>query len=254
MTDKQHPEPKGVIGPRTEKLEIQDPAAPAPQGAAPAAPAQVEVEVDGQKFLVDAAVAKALQSKKEEPAQVTSPAQPAAPAKPEDKKIEIDVERMFSDPAGFVSDLTDRIKREVRAESEHKSALDKAREVFWGKFYADHEDLKDADLVVKTVMTRDFNEISVMPVDKQQGEIAERTRKELIKLGVRREAKATAPAAIVEGGDTSLPPEAHGTPRVAASDVPASITAIMGKANEKRREARQRLGQGSSPATPTRRA
>jgi hypothetical protein len=168
---------------------------PAPETipAAPAVGADVEVQIDGAAVKVSPAVAKALDAanKAAETAKTAAAtaetARAAAEAKlpkekaPANQADDLEV-IIFSDPKEAIR----RIKEEVTTSVRGELGVDRARDAFWSAFYDENPGLKDADLVVKAVMGREFESMRPMTTEKAREHLAEATEKELLRLGIQR--------------------------------------------------------------------
>lgn len=228
------------------------PAATAPEleGTAPAAAAAaetVEVEIGGKTLKVDKATAEALNAFKKTvtdagvaskaqldqlTAQVAA-AQPKGQPKGEPAAPDYDT-LIFTDPKKAVQLIKDEIRGELNAQLSSTNA----QADFWREFYTQNTDLKDADWLVKSILSRDFKKFEKMQVPEAIKALAETVKGDILKLSGKKEKKE--PSTELEGGNERRPkPSKEGEAESKGS--PTSITDVL-----KARRAARRAGAGAA--------
>lgn len=118
-------------------------------------------------------------------------------------------ELLFTDPKKAVSMLRQQAKDDVMGEIGKKENEKK----YWGNFYEENPDLRNADLVVQSITREKWTEISNLPLAEASKVIAREARKHVEKIrglsdGTRTElARTTASALPASGGN---PPKVAG--------------------------------------------
>lgn len=182
-------------------------------------PVGVEIEIGGQKYMVNEAMAAAIRAERENVSRssdalkqefqnqietIRSEIKRPEPEKKETKEVsfwdepEKYFEKFRGDIEKRINDATENVKKDLV--SQYQS--DKSTESFWSAFYGEHKDLKEDDFIVKSVLQRDYDELKSLPVSKARAELAERTRKTLLKYTG---TKSTDKTPVVEGGPTPTP-------------------------------------------------
>jgi hypothetical protein len=211
-----------------------------PATGAPAAPEPVVVKIGDKEYKVDPDVAKLLDTERKAAADAKTAAEDAerkaaeAAKKPPVEKPVVpqgdDLETiLFTDPKVAIQLIKDEVIAGVRADQ----AVARAQEGFWTSFYEENPGLKDADIVVKAVMGREFEAMKPMPLAKASGHLAEATQKELLRLGIKREKGKGKP--VAEGGNE---PGAKGTKKDVSTHQPTS-TGLSGILKERAEQRRQ---------------
>lgn len=172
----------------------------------PAAPTPVEVKLGDKTFSVAPEVAAELESAKRAAAdagtakaateaKLAEALQKAQPQKIEQKQEDDLDTLLFTNPKEAIKRLKDELRTEIRAET----SVARAQDHFWTAFYDENPGLKDADLVVRAVMSREYETMKPLELDKARSHLAEATQKELLKLGIKREKGKGKP--VGEGGN-----------------------------------------------------
>lgn len=104
--------------------------------------------------------------------------------------------QFFTDPKSALAELEERIVGRV-SEAYTKT---KAQDSFWKGFYKDNDDLKDADIIVKAVMSQKWASVKDMPLVDAKKTIADASREYLLKAVGKKAGKAPKNDTIVEGG------------------------------------------------------
>ena len=227
------------------------PAAVAPEleGKAPTAAAEtVEVKIGDKTLKVDKATAEAITAFKtatdkagtDAKAQLDALAaqvakltpKAALPAATEGPDYET---LMFTDPKKAVQ----LIKEEIRAELNTTLSATNAQTAFWTEFYAQNPDLKDADWLVKSILTREMPRMMKMQVPEAIKDLSETVKGEILKLSKVKPAKD--PKDEVEGANESRRKPSKETD--AGKDSPTSITDVL-----RQRKAARRAGASGAAA------
>lgn len=180
-----------------------------PAGA-PVAPEPVVVKLGDKEFKVAPEVAKELATAQKAASDAgiakTETERKLAEAlrkgEPEKKVVNQDDDLktiIFTDPDEAIR----RIEAKVTAGVEAKLQVGKAQEQFWSSFYDENPGLKDADIVVRAVMGREYESMKPLTLEKAREHLAEATQKELLKLGIKREKGKGKP--VAEGGNEPGP-------------------------------------------------
>lgn len=227
------------------------PAATAPEleGKTPAAAAEaVEVKLGDKTFKVDKATAEAIAAFKDatEKAGVTTKAQldalsaqvtkltPKEVVKPAAEGTNYET-LLFTNPEEAVR----RIKAEIREELNGTLAATNAQQSFWTEFYVQNPDLKDADWLVKSILTREMPRMMKMQVPEAIKDLSDTVKGEILKLAKVQPAKD--PKGEVEGANESGRTRSKVTD--AGKDSPTSITDVL-----KARKAARRAGASGAAA------
>ena len=220
---------------------------PNAKGAAKA-PAPVDLEVDGKKFSVPPEVAAALSAaqKAATDAGVASKDTEAALRK-EIEAIQAKLPKdsakdapnpddydtlLFTNPKAAIQ----RIKDEVKADLQAQSAVKDAQVGFWSAFYEEHPELKEDDLVVKAVMSRDMEDLRPLKVAEAIKKLGSATQKYLLDRGVKRE--KTKKGDKMEGGNEKSPKKSDSSNVSGDSPTTGGITAVLKDRAAARRAAR----------------
>lgn len=215
--------------------------------AAPAATTPVEVKLGDATFKVDPAVATALTearkaaeaagvAAKETEQRLTAQLEelrkqvPAKPAAPAGNEKDIDV-LLFSNPKEAAAAIKQEAKDEIRAEMQARED----RAAFWTGFYAAFPELKEDDLVVQAVLSRDFASLKSLQVPEATVKLGESVQKYLLERGIDR--KKTKKGGEIEGGTESgvrSPKKGTGEPSLQPT---TSLTAVLRERQQKRRAA-----------------
>jgi len=171
-----------------------------------------KVTIGDQEFAVTEEMAKALNSQKEEFDSALSEIRNETKTQIQDLQKEIKpVEKkeeeldVWSDPAGYIKNQIESAKTEIETKLTGAYNKQVSQQKFWDNFYAENDDLKDDKFMVEAVMGRDWNELGSMDGSKAAKKLAERTRKEILKLNPQKKVKQVK----IEGGSIKQekPPE-----------------------------------------------
>lgn len=229
-------------------------------GAAPepAGPAMVEVTLGGKKYLVPAAAAADLQAqytaqeaelgrvrgeldsaRRAPPAAATTPtASPATPAA--STSDDLDTE-FFTSPSQAIGKVTRTLRDEIKREMRQEYTLEQARAKWWADFYKAHDHLIGSEVLVETIMQRNFAELEKLPVDQQAGALAAKVETELERI-IKARTERRPPSNVDNGrpveGVSRPAPAAPPSASSAAPQRPTSIADITKAARERRLNAR----------------
>lgn len=210
------------------------PGAPPTQPLVPSLPVDVEVELGGKKFKVApelAEVIKAMRTPPEPaPQQQIVYAQPPAQQPPSDPLDGLE-QLWYTRPREAYQFLEERITNKVRQEY----TAERNRERTWESFYSKHPDLKPWTHFVQAAYAKNVTMLGNMTVEKGLDRLAELTREELLAAtsGFRHNAPTQTPPVITEGASSSSP---AGTPVVAPTEPPSSLTAALKARKAQRRQ------------------
>lgn len=197
----------------------------------------VEVEVNGQKFLVtpeaklafegyQAGVNLALNQRQ-------SPAQPdPAPTPSED---DLDENLLFSDPKAYTAKLTEKIVKQVRADNQAEAGMTQ----FFNHFYTENKELSRADdhELVTSILNSRWNEFKDMPANKASTELGKAVRERLLAVAKRFGAGKAGEETVLEAGTHPTPiPETPAAPTT--GQLPGSLTEIIRRRQAAREAAR----------------
>jgi hypothetical protein len=147
-------------------------------------------------------------------------------------------EMLFTDPAGAVKKITETIKAEVMTDVRSAYTAETSQKDFWSGFYKDNKDLKDADMIVQSVMTRDWESLKALDTADASKKMADSARKELLKLGVGK-GKKTETVHTESGGTQDRPAGAGNDDTDNVQE--GSTVGILRKRANARREAAAKL-------------
>jgi len=212
-----------------------------------------EITIGGKKFVVNQQMAEAIRSEQDNfqgsniqfqrelkerldrlEGQLSKPA--AKPADTTDDKVDF-----WENPERYFKALQDNIDKRieervsgVRDELTSSYQQEKKLEQFWIDFYKENKDLKDDDFIVKSVLQRDYAELSTIPLDQAQQKLAARSRDVLLKY-TKAESPKPEDKVVVEGG-----PAAASKKPASGTDEPKilSLTDIVKQRREAKRKAR----------------
>lgn len=220
-----------------------------PTPPAEPAPTVTEVDVGGKKFTVDAGLAEALardqqktkiqldetnkfikQMRDAQP-KATEPAPAAAPT--------VTADMLFTDTEKWMEEFRSGIKTELSQEYNAARTKERSQADFWDNYWTTNDDLssKKHKLVTESVMQRDYNELVNLTVGEQYTELGERVRKELLNLGVQKDAGAPSKRVVVEGANTPTPEPGVTEPAKGDESRVTSISDIIKRKAEDRRNA-----------------
>jgi hypothetical protein len=206
--------------------------------AAPAVPETVEVKVGDKTLKVSkdtAAVITALQQTASDAAAAAQvleaklKAVPAATTTTAAAPAEENYDRLFQDPKGFVTDLAEKIKNDLRAEYTQTTL----QRDFWTAFYDTHKDLKKHDFYVKAVLDREIAVYGKLKVPEVIEKLGTTVKTELLALGGNKGGTLTKPAA--EGGTERLVVESKEGSEDSLTEPVGSLTSLI----KQRRAARR---------------
>lgn len=227
------------------------PAATAPEleGKTPAAAAEpVEVTLGDKTFKVDKDTAAAITAFKTaaDKAGVDAKAQldaltiqvtkltPKAAATPAAEGPDYET-LLFTNPKEAIR----LIKAEMRDELNGQLSATNAQQSFWTEFYVQNPDLKDADWLVKSILTREMPRMMKMQVPEAIKDLSDTVKGEILKLSKVKAPKD--PKGEVEGANESGRTRSKVTD--AGKDSPTSITDVL-----KARKAARRAGANGATA------
>jgi hypothetical protein len=164
-------------------------------------PTGVEVEIDGQKFLVTEEFKTALESQQqtirtnleEEMRQETM--QKNSRTVPEEKEIQ-DVTDI-SDPNQMMAEIKKSLKEELKAEADKEKKENK----FWEDFYKQNKDLQNRDRLVRTTAQEVYDELQTAHKeggDKKVYEVLSKAVRDQITISPA--AETAQPGVVLEGG------------------------------------------------------
>ena len=175
----------------------QDAPAPEPKQDAPAPDDTIaEIELGGQKFAVDKALAEALKktqqreedrfstlTKTVEQLQNEVRAKGAPAPKEEPDPVLSNTDLLFSNPDQFLAKFSDSLEEKVTRKLTQEYQIAEGRKQFWNTFYDTNKDIsREHQLLVDAVMSRDYQELVNLPVGRQFEELGERVREEMLKI------------------------------------------------------------------------
>lgn len=207
------------------------------------APTTAEVTINGKKYVVDKAMAEALEAESAKQREILEAAREAArKAAPRDNKPEStkkpeedDADLLFTDPSAFKRKLREEIETDLRGEYERE----KQREAFWDRFYKVNDDLKkDHQILVEAVMNRDYQELVTLPVGDQFTKLGDRVRDELLRLAGKSRSDQPSKRTVVEGADNDTPRKAPADDEPAGDDKVVSIADVLKAQRQARIDAR----------------
>jgi hypothetical protein len=184
-----------------------------------------EINVGGQKFVVDKHLADAFNAQSDSYNQQFQDFQRQTSEqiqnlKPKEEKKESDEDVWLVNPAQAAQQMEDRIVTKLTSAYQTTEQQKNSRNAFWNSFYKDNEDLKSMEFMVNAVLNRDTDLLDMNP-DRAKKELSERTRKEL--LNVIPKDKHNENQVKVEGASTpkpkTLPKEEKGGELVKLGDV-----------------------------------
>ncbi len=255
MADQQTGTPAQAAPP--SEVPLNDQGQPLVVGGPDGAPVDsglVDVEIDGKSFKMTADAAEAFKSSSaatqktvsdlkadvgrlrkqvNEPARQPDP-QPASKQQsaPADELADL----MYTDPAEYTRRVEERILGKVTTAYSQRQQMDG----FWQTFYEQNPQLKKAEVIVKSVMDRDWGEIKDLPLNESSRVLADRASEEIVNItGGKAPSKAakSEPAAPTSGKATETPDD---------EPVAGSLSEIL-----KQRRARRRKAEGRGPASRT---
>lgn len=204
-----------------------------------------EIEVGGQKFMVPDNMAAAIEAQN---ATLKQEMEDLKATTNQNQKQILDTVSQLNQPApepeeapdGFwdnpnqyiqeqINQATSKVKQELTSDYQAKQAED----AFWDDFYKQNDDLKDVKFMVDSVSRRDLNELTQMGVEEAKKTLADRTRKELLKL---KPEPTKVEEVVVEPSSFSADFNQE-APKPEKND---SLSDIIRKGNKARREARKR--------------
>lgn len=234
----------------------QPPAAPTVQ---PTGPTMREVTIGGKTFLVEDAMADALEANAaaqeaqfaalrgefETVRQQLTPPAPAAPAPADDLDT-----LLFTNPTAALERVAQKTKQELRQEY----LVADAQKAWWAEFYGQFQHLEKSKVIVEAVMRANFRELERLPEDKQMAALAKKVEDELAPyvLDQRRRTPAgddEGDPGRVEGG--GRPSVVRGGPQGDGGDIPAqperrTIADIFSASRKRRIDARMGRQQQSA--------
>jgi hypothetical protein len=103
------------------------------------------------------------------------------------------INKMYEDPKGFASDITNQIKADLQQESNKDKALDN----FWASFYSENPDLQINKRVVTSILNEQWPNIEKLPFAQSKTILAAESRKLILEIrrgeGERKEMTNAAP-------------------------------------------------------------
>jgi hypothetical protein len=189
------------------------PPASAPS-ASPSAPEMAEVMIGGQTFKVDKATAMAIEAQRAYTEElVRQSRQPAAPPAPMPPETDYEA-MMFTDPSGYTKKVIEEAKRQATQELTGMYQQQRGMDEFMSQFYAENDDLKSADDLVKMELQMNLPAWGDKPVAEARKLLANKVRGRLFdyvkKFGGK--PSETPSRTTVEGGQQpGLPPAAPDT-------------------------------------------
>jgi hypothetical protein len=228
--------------------------APAPAPEPKTEDTIAEIDVGGQKFVVDPALAAALkktQRQEEDRYSVLQTnlqklqdevRQKGSPVPSEAPKDELmgNTDLLFSNPEAFLAKFQERIETKVKTELTTEYQRAEGRKQFWDTFYKTNDDIKrESQLLVDAVMNRDYEELAALPVGRQFEALGEKVREEMLKIVGKKKSddSQSGPKPRLEGGSTPSPRPAPGATPQASNQV-VSISDIVREKREARVKAR----------------
>tara|TARA_Y100000310_G_C20676709_1_gene813521 strand:- start:2098 stop:2883 length:786 start_codon:yes stop_codon:yes gene_type:complete len=154
----------------------QPPADPQPEPE-PTDDGLVEATIGGQTLRVTQEVAVAIA---QEQALLAPP--PAVPPEPVSEPPADDVTAydtlLFSNPEAAVA----RIKSEIFDEVRQEYQLEETRKAFWSDFYAENDDLREHDWIVKAIIQQNWDTFGNMSGKSARDAVADATKKEILNI------------------------------------------------------------------------
>lgn len=162
----------------------------------------IEVEANGQKFMVPEQMAQAMNAQKSQfegtmqslqdkhsqqmtdlTSQVSAKFESMTPVEPEPEVAEDWLTKFYADPRAVLQNIKEEAKEEVKTElrteyQEQNSAKESEIE-FWNQFYNENPDLSEHKFTVESIFRRDLRELNTLlrtDPDKVKTELAERTK------------------------------------------------------------------------------
>lgn len=191
------------------------PPSPAPS-ASPPEPQLTEVMIGGQTFKVDPQTAAAIEAQRQYTEELVRQArQPATPATPP-AAPETDYEAlMFSDPAAYTRKVIEEAKKQATTELTGMYQQQRGMDEFMNQFYADNEDLKPADDLVKMELQQNLPAWADRPVTEARKLLADKVRGRLFdyvkKFGGDKAPKTPSRTTVEGGQQPGVPPQAPDT-------------------------------------------
>lgn len=164
--------------------------------ADPDAPELTEVEINGVKYMVDPAMAKSmvaqndLENEKFEKAQKDSDArfnelagsinQPEPTpiiAEPSDDDDDV---RFLTEPRKVITEIVNEATAKTKDELREEYTKTSSEANFWKKFYELNDDLSDADIVVKGIFNKNYNEYAPLQIEKTMEKLGNDVREYLM--------------------------------------------------------------------------
>jgi len=147
-----------------------------------------KITIGGQEFEVDPGLASALQAqtddfqRQHEELRGLMPKRPAADSEPVIEPVKgPDFGNMiFDDPARFVQEFGDKIRRETVDEMKGQYSADQGMRDFWTTFYRENDDLREFDWIVQASLNRHSSDLMDLPVSQAVSKLAEMSRADIL--------------------------------------------------------------------------
>lgn len=222
----------------------------------------VEVVVNGVKYIVTPEMAKDMKSAEEKASrdktlleqQILSKPPEAAPAaepttQPDNLQAKADIgDRIFSEPDKVLQELEDRVESKLRTEYQKNEAT-KAQtqnyqvmlDEFYKGFFSDNKELGDDRGLVELIFEKNYaNWIALYPrqPDKWKELLAEQSQEVILRNVKRNQNQGTNPALVLESGGQAP----MGVPQAASKDEkPVTLTSIIKDISRAKRDNRSVL-------------
>lgn len=131
---------------------------------------------------------------------------PAEPVKKADPEPEPEWETLlFENPKLAVKKMTEGIRKQITEELTGKYQADQGKKQFWDAFYRDHDDLKEDDELVQSILTANMADLANLPVKEAGDKLADLTRTRILKYTGGKPREQTTKKAIAEGSGAPTP-------------------------------------------------
>lgn len=197
----------------------------------------VEVEIGNQTFQVSKDVAEAYkaQQRKERTARQPAPEQPSSQTRTADIRTEEEQEDdddidtlLFTNPRLALEMYGRKIEDRVTQKLTQQYQQSQAQTQFWQTFYKSHPELEQDDFIVKSVLARDWDELSTMTGKDALDELADRSKEAVLAIagrhgGAKREDRSTS----VEGASSKSESQSQKQKSQSQPEGPQSLSAAI---------------------------
>lgn len=162
------------------------------------------------------------------------PPEPARAATPEPEE-ETDWENLiFTNPKEAVEKIKEQSRKEITRELRGDYQREQSTTRFWNDFYKENDDLTEDRDIVEMELNKNFAKLADMPVPDAIAELADLTRKRIMKYSNNRGVKRKRTRAVTSGASNSSRPEQGARP---AQPKVQTLSGLIKGRREKRRAA-----------------